>query len=122
MLGRLGLISPSSFYVPQVNRPGSMATFVTPAGIPAAAPVPATSMVKSVNLAHARSSGLGQTSALDYFQPLLSQVGQVAIAVPAPAWLALAGAGLLVKGPTKWVLVLGGAGMWWLSTMLHGLS
>ena len=35
MIGRgLGLITRSNFYVPQVNLPGSMATFVTPAGIP----------------------------------------------------------------------------------------
>jgi len=30
----LGLITSSNFYVPQVNLPGSMANFVTPAGIP----------------------------------------------------------------------------------------
>src|SRR5215472_3086607 len=41
MLGRLGLISSSSFYVPQVNLTGSMASFVTPAGIPVVAPPPA---------------------------------------------------------------------------------
>lgn len=37
----MGLITSSNFYVPQVNLPGSMASFVTPAGIPlpvAAAP------------------------------------------------------------------------------------
>ncbi len=34
----MGIITPSSFYVPQVNQPGSMASFVTPAGIPVAAP------------------------------------------------------------------------------------
>lgn len=43
-----GLITGSNFYVPQVNVPGSMATFVTPAGItgaiPVAAPVAATGM------------------------------------------------------------------------------
>lgn len=40
----LGLISSSNFYVPQVNMPGSMASFVTPAGITAAIPmVPTTS-------------------------------------------------------------------------------
>lgn len=35
----LGLISSSNFYVPQVNLPGSMATFVTPAGVTGAIPV-----------------------------------------------------------------------------------
>lgn len=35
----LGLISSSNFYVPQVNMPGSMASFVTPAGVTAAIPV-----------------------------------------------------------------------------------
>ena len=38
----MGLITSSNFYVPQVNLPGSMATFVTPAGIPVAAPVATT--------------------------------------------------------------------------------
>lgn len=32
--GGMGILTPSSFYVPQVNMPGSMASFVTPAGIP----------------------------------------------------------------------------------------
>lgn len=36
-----GLITGSNFYVPQVNVPGSMATFVTPAGITGAIPVAA---------------------------------------------------------------------------------
>lgn len=41
----LGLISSSNYYVPQVNLPGSMASFVTPAGVTAALPmVPATGM------------------------------------------------------------------------------
>ena len=35
----LGLISSSNFYVPQVNMPGSMASFVTPAGVTAAIPM-----------------------------------------------------------------------------------
>jgi hypothetical protein len=30
----MGLLTSSNFYVPQVNLPGSMASFVTPAGIP----------------------------------------------------------------------------------------
>jgi hypothetical protein len=37
----LGLLSSSNFYVPQVNMPGSMASFVTPAGIPAPVVLPA---------------------------------------------------------------------------------
>ena len=41
----LGLISSSNFYVPQVNLPGSMASFVTPAGVTGAIPVvPASGM------------------------------------------------------------------------------
>ena len=40
----MGLISSSNFYVPQVNLPGSMASFVTPAGIPAPVVIPATAM------------------------------------------------------------------------------
>ena len=39
----LGLITSSNFFVPQVNLPGSMASFVTPAGIPTVAALPATS-------------------------------------------------------------------------------
>ena len=34
MLGGLGILTSSSFFVPQVNVPGSMATFVTPSMIP----------------------------------------------------------------------------------------
>ena len=37
----MGIIGPSSFYVPQVNQPGSMATFIPPAGLPLAVPVAA---------------------------------------------------------------------------------
>ena len=40
----MGLITSSNFYVPQVNTPGSMASFVTPAGIPAPVMVPATTL------------------------------------------------------------------------------
>ena len=40
----MGLLSSSNFYVPQVNLPGSMASFVTPAGIPAPVILPATGM------------------------------------------------------------------------------
>lgn len=41
----MGLISSSNYYVPQVNLPGSMASFVTPAGVTGALPmVPATGM------------------------------------------------------------------------------
>lgn len=39
----MGLISSSNFYVPQVNLPGSMASFVTPAGVTGAIPVVPTS-------------------------------------------------------------------------------
>ena len=47
----MGLISSSNFYVPQVNMPGSMASFVTPAGVTAAIPV--------APVAAAGMSGLG---------------------------------------------------------------
>lgn len=40
----MGLISSSNFYVPQVNLPGSMASFVAPAAIPAPVVVPASTM------------------------------------------------------------------------------
>lgn len=40
----MGLLTSSNFYVPQVNMPGSMASFVTPAGIPAPVVMPATGM------------------------------------------------------------------------------
>jgi hypothetical protein len=40
----MGLITSSNFYVPQVNLPGSMASFVTPAGIPVPVVVPKTAM------------------------------------------------------------------------------
>jgi hypothetical protein len=41
----MGLISSSNYYVPQVNLPGSMASFVTPAGVTGAIPVvPASGM------------------------------------------------------------------------------
>lgn len=35
----MGLISSSNYYVPQVNMPGSMASFVTPAGVTGAIPI-----------------------------------------------------------------------------------
>lgn len=47
----MGLITDSNFYVPQVNLPGSMARFVTPAGIPAPVVVPA-----------AAAAGMGATN------------------------------------------------------------
>lgn len=40
----MGLITSSNFFVPQVNLPGSMASFVAPAAIPAPVVVPATAM------------------------------------------------------------------------------
>jgi hypothetical protein len=43
MLGSsLGLITGSSFFVPQVNLPGSMASFVVPAAVVSPVPVPLT--------------------------------------------------------------------------------
>jgi hypothetical protein len=42
--GGLGLITSSNFFMPQVNLPGSMASFVTPAGIPQPVVVPASGM------------------------------------------------------------------------------
>jgi hypothetical protein len=54
------LISPSNFFVPQVNLPGSMATFVMPAGVPV----------------RAMSGGMGQTLETDkpWYQQLWDQV------------------------------------------------
>lgn len=43
-LSGMGLISSSNFFVPQVNQPGSMASFVRPAAIPAPVVIPATGM------------------------------------------------------------------------------
>lgn len=40
----MGLITSSNFFVPQVNNPGSMASFVQPAAIPQVVSVPATGM------------------------------------------------------------------------------
>ena len=40
----MGLLTSSNFFVPQVNVPGSMATFVTPAGIPVPVAIPAAGM------------------------------------------------------------------------------
>lgn len=40
----MGLLTSSNFFVPQVNMPGSMASFVAPAAIPAPVVVPATGM------------------------------------------------------------------------------
>jgi hypothetical protein len=38
MVGGLGLITASNFYLPQVNVPGSMGTFILPAAVPVPAP------------------------------------------------------------------------------------
>ena len=61
----LGLITSSNFYVPQVNLPASMASFVTPAGIPVVA-VPV-------------NRGLGQSSTplLDPRMSLSTPAGRV---------------------------------------------
>lgn len=56
--GGLGLISSSNFYVPQVNMPGSMASFVTPAGITAAIPVVPTTATGMHGLGAQFSPGL----------------------------------------------------------------
>jgi hypothetical protein len=48
--GGMGLLTSSNFFVPQVNLPGSMASFVAPAAIPAPVVVPA---------AGSKLSGLG---------------------------------------------------------------
>jgi hypothetical protein len=49
----MGLISSSNFYVPQVNLPGSMASFVTPAGVTGAIPIAPTTTSTAMH-------GLGQ--------------------------------------------------------------
>jgi hypothetical protein len=43
-LNGMGMIAPSSFYTPQVNMPGSMSSFVTPAALPAPVAVSAAAM------------------------------------------------------------------------------
>lgn len=54
----MGLISSSNFYVPQVNLPGSMASFVTPAGVTGAIPVvPATTSTAMHGLGQQFSPG-----------------------------------------------------------------
>ena len=55
--GGFGLITSSDFFVPQVNRSGSMANFVTPVGVTAAirVPLPANS---------GGYSGLGQSASV----------------------------------------------------------
>lgn len=52
----MGLLTSSNFYVPQVNVPGSMATFVAPAALPA--PVVATAGAKMSGLGYATYPGL----------------------------------------------------------------
>jgi len=44
----MGLLTSSNFYVPQVNVPGSMATFVAPAAIPAPVVLPAGAGMKGL--------------------------------------------------------------------------
>jgi hypothetical protein len=113
MLGRLGLISSSNFYVPQVNRPGSMASFVSPAGILLAAPM------------SARSSGLGQEASTDLpalVPALVPVTGTEPISWQSNPWvlwggIAMVGAGLFMDTPAKWALLAGGA---WLAS--QGLS
>ena len=63
MIG-LGVITSSNFYVPQINLPGSMATFALPAGVPVAAPVCA-------NRGTVPSGGLGQTPTAAFGLPSL---------------------------------------------------
>jgi hypothetical protein len=68
--GALGLIAPSSFFVPQVNLPGSMASFVTPAIPRQAVVVAAANAKRGSGSAQAgrcrRKSGLGAAGAILY--------------------------------------------------------
>jgi hypothetical protein len=93
MIGGLGLITSSNFYVPQVNLPGSMATFVLPAAIPVAAPVcSATGMDTKVST----SGGLGQTPTAAFGLPSLG--------LPAGFFGDQPGGGLFPQGViTGWV-------------------
>jgi hypothetical protein len=65
----LGIITSSSFWVPQVNMPGSMATFVQPAGIPAPVLVPAPTVV---------AKGLGLITSSSFFVPQVNVPGSMA--------------------------------------------
>ena len=47
----MGIISPSNFYVPQVNAPGSMGRFITPAGVTSAIPVASAAGARGMGLA-----------------------------------------------------------------------
>lgn len=51
----MGLLTSSNFYVPQVNVPGSMATFVAPAAIPAPVVVSSGSKMAGLGAAYPRS-------------------------------------------------------------------
>lgn len=56
----MGIIGPSNFYVPQVNMPSSMSTFVPPAGLPVAVPVSTTMRGISGNTGFAPSRRQGR--------------------------------------------------------------
>ena len=53
----MGVIGPSSFYAPQVNRPGSMGSFITPAAVSAAMPAPLANAANLRGLGLARRTG-----------------------------------------------------------------
>jgi hypothetical protein len=57
------MIGSSSFYVPQVNRPGSMATFVTPASIP----------ISAIGMNGGKTTALGALRVLRYGRRGLGQ-------------------------------------------------
>jgi hypothetical protein len=52
----MGILTPSSFYNPQVNQPGSMASFVTPSAVTSAIPV-GTGMGRLGNVLNTRRIG-----------------------------------------------------------------
>jgi hypothetical protein len=65
----LGMITGSNFYVPQVNMPGSMASFVQPAGISAPLLMPAPTVV---------AKGLGLITSSSFYAPQVNLTGSMA--------------------------------------------
>ena len=65
----LGLITTSNFFVPQVNVPSSMATFVPPAAISAAIPVAPPKSARS---------GMGLITSSSFFVPQVNLPGSMA--------------------------------------------
>jgi hypothetical protein len=78
MLGRggFGLISTSNFYVPQVNLPGSMASFVRPAVIPISAPLVGKTGLGQIDLGASMAGGAGDALGTALSQGLMAGLVQ----------------------------------------------